>query len=138
VGQFYFGDLPGKVGQHSTGVDTEVPILALPGLLHLRVASRPRVLGRTRRRDDGCVHDGTRAQQQPPFFQQASDRIEDRFCRLREVHSRQDGAHGLPGLAIRNKPCQPFPEAVFSARKPLICRALSDSALAAVGSVERC
>src|ERR1700692_1388266 len=57
----------------------KVPILALAGLLHLRVASRTRVLGRTRRRDDGCVHDGTRAQQQPPFFQQASDRIEDRL-----------------------------------------------------------
>src|ERR1700740_2416898 len=56
---------------------SEVPILALAGLLHLRVTSRTRVLGRTRRRDDGCVHDGTRAQQQPPFFEQASDRIED-------------------------------------------------------------
>src|SRR6266481_6256636 len=37
-----------------------------------RVATR--VLGRTRRRDDGCVHDGTRAQQQPPFFQQVPRR----------------------------------------------------------------
>jgi integrase len=28
VGQFYFGDLPGKVGQHSTGVDTgKTPVL---------------------------------------------------------------------------------------------------------------
>jgi len=74
---------------------SEVPILALAGLLHLRVASRTRVLGRTRRRDDGCVHDGTRAQQQPPFFQQASDRIEDRLSQpmaLQQVAKAQNRA----------------------------------------------
>ena len=57
----------------------EVPVLALVGLLHLGVASRTGVLGRTRRRDDGGVHDGSRAQQQPALFQQARHRIEDGF-----------------------------------------------------------
>src|SRR5271167_80195 len=47
----------------------EIPVLALAGLLHLGVASRTRVLGRTRRRDDGRVHDSARAQQQPALFQ---------------------------------------------------------------------
>src|ERR1700687_5493441 len=55
----------------------EVPVATLAGLLHLGVAAPPRVLGRPRRRDDGRVHDGARAQQQPPFFQQVRHRIED-------------------------------------------------------------
>src|ERR1700682_5143322 len=55
----------------------EVPVATLAGLLHLGVAARTRVLGRTRRRDDGRVHDGARAQQQPPFFQKVRHRIED-------------------------------------------------------------
>ena len=36
------------------------------------------VLGRTRRRDDGRVHDRPRSQQQPLLFQQSRDRLEDR------------------------------------------------------------
>jgi hypothetical protein len=55
----------------------EVSAANLAGLLHPRVASRTRVLGRTRRRDDGRVDDSSRAQQQRPFFQQVCYRIED-------------------------------------------------------------
>ena len=55
----------------------EVPVLALAGLLHLGVARRGRVLGRTRRRDDGRVHDGSRAQQEPALFKQSRNRVED-------------------------------------------------------------
>src|SRR5258705_2419838 len=55
----------------------QVPVATLAGLLHLGVAARTRVLGRTRSRDDGRVHDGARAQQQPPCFQQVRHRIED-------------------------------------------------------------
>jgi hypothetical protein len=40
----------------------EKPIPAFAGLLHLRVADRTRILGRTGRRDDGRVHNGARAQ----------------------------------------------------------------------------
>src|ERR1017187_6580728 len=35
----------------------EVPLLALPGLVHLRVALAARVLGRRRRMDNGRIHD---------------------------------------------------------------------------------
>jgi hypothetical protein len=57
----------------------KVPVAAFASLFHLGVTGRTGVFGRTRRRDDGRVHDGPRAQQQPPFFKQVADRIEDRL-----------------------------------------------------------
>jgi hypothetical protein len=72
---------------------SEVPILALAGLLHLRVASRTRVLGRTRRRDDGCVHDGTQAQWQPLAADQPNNLV---YLRRRLFRRRQFSDPTIP------------------------------------------
>jgi len=56
----------------------EVPVAALPGLLHFGVTSRTGVLGRARRGDDRCIHYRPSTQQKAARFAQASDRLEDR------------------------------------------------------------
>jgi len=54
-----------------------VPVAAFPGLLHLGVARRAGVFGRTGRRDDGRIDDGPCAQQKAARFEQAANRLED-------------------------------------------------------------
>ena len=49
---------------------SEVPLLVLPGLLHLGITALGFIFGRTGRADDGCIHDRSRLEQQPLFFQQ--------------------------------------------------------------------
>jgi hypothetical protein len=55
----------------------EVPVRALARLVHLGVARRTGVFGRTRRRDDSRIDDGPRAQQRAARFEQAANRVED-------------------------------------------------------------
>src|SRR5215831_3265360 len=57
----------------------EVPALPLARLLHLRIARLAGIFRRARRRDDRCVHDRPRAQQQPLLFQQGPDLRENSF-----------------------------------------------------------
>jgi hypothetical protein len=55
----------------------EVPLIALLGLVHLRVAGFVLVLGRRGRCDDGGVHQRALAQEQPAFAQVGVDLLED-------------------------------------------------------------
>src|SRR3984957_16780368 len=88
----------------------KVPVAALASLLHLGVASRTGVLGRTRRRNDGRVHDSSRALQQPPFFQQVRHRIEDGVSQrvaLQQVAEAQNRTLVRHHLVAQLNPCKP-------------------------------
>src|ERR1700747_1859139 len=50
-------------------LQTEVPLVALPGLMHLRVALAGLVLGGGRRMDNGRIHDRTRRNADAPGLQ---------------------------------------------------------------------
>ena len=54
----------------------EVPLIALPGLVHLGVAGLLLVLGRGRRRDDGRIDNGALTHQQPALFQKRPHFVE--------------------------------------------------------------
>src|SRR6201993_483643 len=73
---------------------SEVPVPALAGLLHLGVARRTGVFGRTGSRDDRRIDDGPRAQQKAARFEQAANRVEDRAGQvvlLQQMAKAQDG-----------------------------------------------
>jgi hypothetical protein len=54
----------------------EVPLIALPGLVHLRVARLLLVLRRGRRGNDGGVNDRPLPHQQTAFLQHRADFVE--------------------------------------------------------------
>src|ERR1043165_6441394 len=60
----------------------EVPVLSLPGLLHLWVAALGSVLRPAWRRNDRRIHNRSRSQQQPFPFQQAVDPFKHRSGQL--------------------------------------------------------
>jgi len=66
----------------------EMPVAALAGLFHLGVAAVAGILGRTRCRDNGRVHDGSRAQQQPTRREKIAPRYVERLSRLSFVAPR--------------------------------------------------
>jgi len=80
------------------------------GLLHLGVAGASGVLGRTGRGNDGCVHDGARAQQQPARSEQAADLIEDgtgKTVLLEQVAKALNGALIRHRVVTQLHPCKP-------------------------------
>src|SRR5919197_1383388 len=64
----------------------EVPLLALPGLLHLRIARTSGVLCRRRRGDDCRVDDGPGADRQPPRLQMPVHLLEERLAQAVLFH----------------------------------------------------
>src|SRR5208283_3120462 len=61
VGRSHRMDDPALI-RSDVQLHSEVPVFTLAGLLHLGVTASTDVFGRTRRRDDGRVHDGSRTQ----------------------------------------------------------------------------
>ena len=71
----------------------EMPLLALAGLLHLRIAFLRRILGRWRRRDDRGVHNRARLEQQLLLLQQLADlgeQLRGQLMLLQQVAKSQD------------------------------------------------
>ena len=66
------------VGAH-VQLHAEVPVLALPGLVHLRIALGFLVLGRAWRCDDRRIDDRARSEQQPSPLEQTANLGEDRL-----------------------------------------------------------
>ena len=60
----------------------EMPLVALLGLVHLRVAFLARVLGRGRRRDDRRIHDGAFSHEQLAFAQKRTHFGKDRLRKM--------------------------------------------------------
>ena len=77
-----------RVNQTRVGIDTDVrlhtemPLIALLGLVHLGVALAAAVLGRTGRGNQRGVHDGAALEQQPLGLQGGIDRGQDRLGQL--------------------------------------------------------
>ena len=73
---------------------TEIPLVALARLMHLRVARAGRVLGRRRRVNNGRVHDRARANADAAAVQVMVDRVQHRHAQivpLQQVAEVQDG-----------------------------------------------
>ena len=60
----------------------EVPLLALAGLVHLRIACTAVVLGGAGRGDDGGFHDGAGADLQAAGLQHLADLCKQRLAKL--------------------------------------------------------
>ena len=81
---------------------SEVPLVALLGLMHLGVAGVVLVLGRGRCRDDGGIHQRALAHEQPALAQVGVDLLEDGlrelvvFQQAAELQQRRGVGHLLP------------------------------------------
>lgn len=84
-------------------LDTKVPLVSLPGLIHLRGARFFAVPGRARGGDDRRIHDGAFLEHQTFISQVLVDGIEDDLTQatlLKEVPEVQDS--GLVGNPLRD------------------------------------
>lgn len=91
------------------GPHTEVPLVALRGLMHLRIPLLGPILRRPRRTEDGRIHDGASAHPQPLFRQIFPDPCKERLAQLVGFQAMPKLADGHPigyGLAAQINPHQ--------------------------------
>lgn len=93
------------VGVHTNvGLHAEEPLVALLGLVHLRVPLAAAVLGRTGGVDQGGIDGGTGPEHQPPRGEQLIDQLQHgggQPVLFQQVPEAQDGA--LVGQALRTR-----------------------------------
>ena len=96
------------------GLHPEIPLVALAGLVHRRIAGLLLVLGRGRRGDDGGIHDGSLAHQQTALRQQRPDLIEQCLGQIMllqpvaELQQRRRVRHRVAGSGqYRQSPAKP-------------------------------
>ena len=86
------------------GLHAEVPLLALSGLVHVRVALFLLVLGGTRSTDDAGVNDGAPGYLQPIFLEVLIDQVEQMVAQVMFLHQMAEFANG--GLVRHRLPAQ--------------------------------
>ena len=75
------------------GLHPEVPLVALAGLVHVRIALLFLVLGRTRSTDDAGVNDGTSGDLQPVFLEVLIDQVEQMIAQIMFLHEMAEFAN---------------------------------------------
>ncbi len=94
------------------GLHPEVPLIALAGLVHVRVALLLFVLGRTRRIDDTGVNDGAPGYLQPVFLKVLIDQVEQVVAQVMFLHQMAEFTdrclvrHRLPAKVNPDEPAQ--------------------------------
>ena len=76
------------------GLHPEVPLIALAGLVHIRVALLLFVLGRTRRIDDTGVNDGPAGYLQPVLLEVLIDQVKQMIAQIMFLHQMAEFTNG--------------------------------------------